>query len=64
MKYWLTFIGILMTTIFGGGFLIRFIRDSDFYIVEFILGMIGIIILTIGIFIKATMKRDENPFLR
>lgn len=30
-----------MTMIFGGGFLIRFIRDSDFYIAEFIGGVIG-----------------------
>lgn len=63
MKYWLTFLGILMTTIFGGGFLIRFVRDTDFYIAEFIVGIIGIIILMIGLVSKSTRKRDENPFL-
>lgn len=64
MKYWLVSLGIGMTMIFGGGFLIRFVRDSDFYIAEFIGGIIGIIILIIGIFIKGTMKPDDNPFLK
>ncbi len=34
MRYWLTSIGISMTIIFGRGFLIRFVRDSDLYIAE------------------------------
>ena len=53
-----------MTTIFGGGFLIRFVRDSDFYMAEFLVGTIGIIILLIGICSKGTMKSKENPFLK
>jgi hypothetical protein len=64
LKYWLTLLGILMTTIFGGGFLIRLVRNSDFYIAEFIVGLIGIIILLIGIFSKGNMTQNENPFLR
>lgn len=54
MKYWLTSIGTSMTIIFGIGFLIRFVKDSDFYIAEFIGGIIGIIILIIGKFSKDT----------
>lgn len=56
MKYLLVSLGISMTIIFGGGFLIRFISDSDFYIAEFIGGMVGIIILIISIFSKGTIK--------
>ncbi|MBP2080143.1 hypothetical protein [Oceanobacillus polygoni] len=64
MKYLLTSIGISMTIIFGGGFLIRFVRDSDFYIAEFVGGIIGIIILIIGKFSKGTAKPDSNTFLK
>lgn len=60
MKSLLTSLGFGMALIFGGGFLIRFVRDSDFYIAEFIGGIIGIIIL-IGMFIKGKMKPDDNP---
>lgn len=56
LKYLLVSLGISMTIIFGGGFLIRFVSDSDFYIAEFIGGMVGIIILIIGIFSKGTIK--------
>ena len=49
-----------MTVIFGGGFLIRLIRDSDFYIAELIGGIIGIIILVVGVSEKRKMKLDDN----
>ncbi|WKA55985.1 hypothetical protein [Planococcus shixiaomingii] len=57
--YWYFYIGLLLTTIFGGSFLIRLIRDGDFYIAEFIGGIVGIVILLIGVFSKkesSTMK--------
>ena len=37
---------------FGGGFLIRLVRDGDFYIAEFIGGIIGVIILLFCVFVK------------
>ncbi|MGG0642576.1 hypothetical protein ABE021_01355 [Sporosarcina gallistercoris] len=60
MKSLLISLGISMTLIFGGGFVIRFIRDSDFYIAEFIAGILGIIILITGIFVKVKMKIEEK----
>ena len=45
MKNWLLYFGVLLTFIFGGGFLIRLVRDGDFYIAEFIVGIIGLAIL-------------------
>ncbi|MBR3120859.1 MULTISPECIES: hypothetical protein [Oceanobacillus] len=62
MKNLLTSIGISMTIIFGGGFLIRFVKDSDFYIAEFVGGIIGIAILIIGKFSKSAMKIDDNSY--
>lgn len=49
-------LGILLTIIFGGGFLIRLVRDGDFYIVEFIGGMIGVIILLFCVFVGKKQK--------
>jgi hypothetical protein len=37
--------GRAMTVIFGGGLLIRIVRDGEFYTAEFIGGIIGIILL-------------------
>lgn len=59
LKYGLLFLGINITIIFGGGFLIRLLRDGDFYIDQFIGGIIGIIILIIGIVKKGSMKPDD-----
>ena len=49
-------LGILLTIIFGGGFLIRLVRDGDFYIAEFIGGIIGVIILLFCVFVKKKQK--------
>ena len=49
-----------MNFIFGGGFLIRFVRDGDFYIAEFGGGIIGIVILLIGLFKKGLMRLDNS----
>jgi len=56
LKYWLLFLGVIITIIFGGGFSIRLVRDGDFYIAEFVCGIIGIIILLLGLFKKGSMK--------
>ena len=53
-----------MTIIFGGGFLIRLIRDSDFYIAEFIVGIIGIIMLISAIFVKGKSKSPDNKYVQ
>jgi len=60
LKYWLVFFGVGITIIFGGGFLIRFVRDGDFYIAEFVGGIIGIVILLIGLFKKGSMRPDNS----
>ncbi|WP_146549743.1 hypothetical protein [Rummeliibacillus suwonensis] len=54
MKRTLMSLGISLYIIFGGGFLIRFVRDGDFYIAEFIGGILGIILLMISLFIPKT----------
>ncbi|MDN7247174.1 hypothetical protein [Planococcus shenhongbingii] len=51
-RYWFISAGLLIMLIFGGNFLIRFIRDGDFYIAEFIGSIVGIVILLIGAFSK------------
>jgi hypothetical protein len=48
----LLFFGVLLTTGFGGQFLIRIVRDGDFYIADFIGGIIGLILLIGSIFAK------------
>ncbi|WP_430787448.1 hypothetical protein VBD025_16480 [Virgibacillus flavescens] len=49
MKRLLFSVGTLMTIIFGGGFLIRFVRDSDFSIAEFVGGILGITLICIAV---------------
>lgn len=46
--------------IFGGGFLIRFVRDGDFYIAEFIGGIVGITLVIISFLLKGSMKPDKT----
>ena len=60
MKNWLRSCGIIITLIFGGGFLIRFVRDGDFYIAEFIGGIVGIILIIISFLLKGSMKQDDS----
>ncbi|VDG97999.1 Uncharacterised protein [Lysinibacillus sphaericus] len=59
MKNFFVFFGFLMTGIFGGGFLIRLIRDSNFYIAESIVGIIGMVILIIGLFFRRRTIPDN-----
>lgn len=60
--YWLIGFGLLLILIFGGGFLIRMMRDGDFYVAEFIGGVAGIIILLIGTFSKKNPNRPKADF--
>lgn len=54
---WLLFFGVILTTGFGGQFLIRLIRDGDLYIAEFVGGAIGLILLIGSIFAKKNNNR-------
>lgn len=63
MKYWMLYAGVLITLIFGGGFLIRLLRDGDFYIAEFIGGVIGVIILVSWFFTKESRKPGKPLFM-
>lgn len=60
MKQLILSMGSITTIIFGGGFLIRFLRDGDFHTDQFIGGIIGIIILIIGIVKKGSVKPDDH----
>ncbi len=51
-RVWLTRLSFLALIIFGGGFLIRFMRDGEFYVVEFTASLIAAVILIAGIFIN------------
>jgi hypothetical protein len=56
LKYSLLLFGLITTVIFGGGFLRRLLIDGEFFIFEFIVGIIGIIIFLIGLFKKGSIK--------
>ena len=60
MKNWFVYYGLVLITGFGVSFLIRLIRDGDFYIAEFTVIIIGIIILLTGIFAKKNIKTDDT----
>ena len=47
-EYWLIGFGLLLVLIFGGGFLIRLMRDGDFYVAEFIGGVVGLVVVLTG----------------
>ncbi|MGG0657702.1 hypothetical protein [Rummeliibacillus pycnus] len=57
-------LGILSTIIFGGGFLIRFVRDGDFYIAEFMGGIIGIILILISMFVVKKSSKTEDALFK
>lgn len=59
MKNWILSFGIIITIIFGGGFLIRLLRDGEFYIAECIGGIFGIVMLLIWLFKKSSLKSDN-----
>lgn len=57
-------LGILLTIIFGGGFLIRLVRDGDFYIAEFLGGIIGVILLLFCIFGRKKRRNVEDALFK
>ncbi|XXM73022.1 hypothetical protein ACQ0QQ_03740 [Lysinibacillus sphaericus] len=60
MKEALFFFGTALAVIFGGGFLIRFIRDADFYIAEFAGGVIGVVLLVAALVVKYRAGRGVS----
>jgi hypothetical protein len=62
MKQALLFFGMALTVIFGGGFLIRFVRDGDFYIAEFTGGMIGVVLLVMALVVKNKGNKADREF--
>ncbi|MFL8938288.1 hypothetical protein ACKA06_15970 [Rossellomorea oryzaecorticis] len=62
MKQALSFCGMALTVIFDGGFLIRLIRDGDFYIAEFAGGVIGVILLVMALVVKLKGEKEERGF--
>ncbi|WP_394189547.1 hypothetical protein [Paenisporosarcina quisquiliarum] len=60
MKNWIVYFGLVLIAGFGVSFLIRLIRDGDFYIAEFTVTIIGIIILLTGIFAKKNIKTNDT----
>lgn len=57
-RYLLIGAGLLLIVIFGGGFLIRLIRDGDFFIAEFLGGLLGMVLLLLGYSLK--QKSEQN----
>ena len=62
MKRGLIFLGILIFTGIGTNFLIRFLRDGDFYYAEFAASLIGVIMICIGISRKKSSKPSNNSY--
>ena len=54
MRNGLVIVGLSLLIIFGGGFLIRLIREGNFYIAEFIGGILGVILLLASMFLVKT----------
>ncbi|RIW37405.1 hypothetical protein D3H55_05055 [Bacillus salacetis] len=54
------FFGILLMVIFGGGFMIRFFRDGDFYIAVFTVGVAGILLTAISLYLAKKQSHIEN----
>ncbi|KGR79670.1 hypothetical protein [Ureibacillus sinduriensis] len=59
MKRTLMSLGTIFSIIFGAGFLIRFMRDGDFYIANFVGVCIGIILLMGSLFTKKNNTNDS-----
>jgi uncharacterized membrane protein YczE len=62
MKKGLIFLGMLILTGFGTIFLIRFLRDGDFYYVEFVTSIIGLIMICVGIFLKMGSNSTNDSY--
>ncbi|MCA1064000.1 hypothetical protein QTG56_02105 [Rossellomorea sp. AcN35-11] len=60
MKRFLFSLGITFTLVFGGSFLIRLIRDGEFYIAEFTAGLIGIVLVLTGTLVKKNTQKARG----
>ncbi|WP_113927951.1 hypothetical protein [Bacillus sp. P14.5] len=60
MKYALLSAGTALSIIFGGGFLIRLLRDGDFFIAEFSGGVLGILLIVLTIFIDDNNQKESS----
>lgn len=52
--------GLLFFLIFGGQFIIRYVRDDDFYILHFIFGTLGLLMIIASLLIKKRRKANER----
>ncbi|MEB4861353.1 hypothetical protein ACQKJG_30940 [Priestia megaterium] len=52
--------GLLFFLIFGGQFIIRYVRDDDFYILHFIFGTLGLLMVIASLLIKKRRKANER----
>lgn len=55
--------GLVFFLIFGGQFVIRYIRDNDFYILHFIFGVLGLLAIIISLVIKPMDKKKTEEHL-
>ncbi len=58
-RYLLKTTGLLLILIFGGGFVVRLMQDGDFFIAEFLGGLLGMVLLLLGYSLK--QKSEQNP---
>lgn len=59
-RYLLKTTGLLLILIFGGGFVVRLMRDGDFFIAEFLGGLLGMILLLLGYSLKQKSEQNHN----
>ncbi|KKI89911.1 hypothetical protein WQ54_22465 [Bacillus sp. SA1-12] len=62
MSKGLIFFGAMLIAGFGTNFLIRMLRDGDFYIAEFITSMVGVSIILIALFLKKSNKSSDKSY--
>jgi hypothetical protein len=63
MKYWLIAVGWALICFTGGAFILSITREEDMNILLFVGGLIGMIFMVLGIFMKKGSKL-VNPFFR
>ncbi|MCP3030917.1 hypothetical protein LF817_06125 [Halobacillus sp. A1] len=61
MKFICFYFGLLLTGIFGGQFLVRLLRDGDFFVAEFIGGLLGVVLLITCAAIKGSFRPIDSP---
>jgi len=61
MRKGIVLFGAMIFVGFGTNLLIRWLRDGDFYIAEFITSIVGIAIILLGSFTKKNHKASEKP---